>query len=249
MNRIRCLLVDDEPPAIQLLEKYTGMIDQLEVAGTSYSAVKAFEMLKDNTIDLLFLDIQMPVLNGIDFIKTLQAPPAVILTTAHREYALDGYDLDIIDYLLKPFTFERFLRAVDRYRQRTTKEPAVTEPAKLPDHIFFNVNRTQHKVLLSDIRYIESLKDYVRIHTAQGRLVVKGNIGSILRRLPVDRFIRIHRSFAVALSHITSYNQSELEVGGQSLPIGISFKRKLDAKVEESTIGNGKGGCNSKILL
>lgn len=229
MSQIRCLLVDDEPPAIALLERYTNMIDQLEVVGTSHSAVKAFDMLKSKEVDLLFLDIQMPVLNGIDFIKTLKNPPAIILTTAYREYALDGYDLDIIDYLLKPISFERFLKAVDRYRERITVAPIIQKniTTTASDYIFFNVNRTHHKIMLSDIIYIESLKDYVRIHTTKEQLVVKGNIGTIMKQLSNDQFVRIHRSFAVALAHIKSYNQSEVEVDGQKLPIGFSYREEL----------------------
>ncbi len=229
MTTIKCLLVDDEPPAIALLEKYASMIDQLEVVGTSYSAIKAFDMLKDKEIDLLFLDIRMPVLNGIDFIKTLKNPPAIILTTAYREYALDGYDLDIIDYLLKPIAFNRFLKAIDRYRNRIITPIIQTPPlpTNQADHLFVNVNRTHHKVILNDILYIESLKDYVRIHTKKDRLVVKGNIGSFMKQIPESHFIRIHRSFAIALAYIESYNQQEVEITGQKLPIGSSYREGL----------------------
>ncbi len=236
MRTIKCLLVDDEPPAITLLEKYASMIDQLEVVGTSYSAVKAFDMLKDKQIDLMFLDIRMPVLNGIDFIKTLKNPPAIILTTAYREYALDGYDLDIIDYLLKPIAFNRFLKAIDRYRNRMitpiVKTPPIP-PSNQTDHIFVNVNRTHHKVILDDIRYIESLKDYVRIHTPKDRLVVKGNLGSFMKQIPNNHFIRIHRSFAIALGYIESYNQQEVEIAGQKLPIGSSYREGLMKRLTE----------------
>lgn len=226
MSKIRCLLVDDEPPAIELLEKYASMIDQLEIIGTSHSAVKAFDYLKDKTIDLMFLDIQMPVLNGIDFIKTLKNPPAIILTTAYREYALDGYDLDIIDYLLKPIAFDRFLKSVDRYRNRNSKN-LLTEEKRVGDNpafIFCNVNRTRHKIILNDILYIESLKDYVRIHLHKSKLVVKGNLGSFMKQLPAEDFVRIHRSYAVALSYIKSYKQSEVSIEEQALPIGISYR-------------------------
>ena len=230
MSKIKCLLVDDEPPAIELLEKYASMIDQLEVVGTSYSAIKAFDQIKELEVDLIFLDIRMPVLNGIDFIKTLKHPPAIILTTAYREYALDGYDLDIIDYLLKPIAFDRFLKAVDRYRDRSVvpKIKEVSLPLlDHPDHIFFNVNRTHYKVVLKDILYIESLKDYVRIHTKKDRLVVKGNIGSIMKQLPSSQFVRIHRSYAIALSYVKSFNQSEVEIEDHRLPIGISYREGL----------------------
>ncbi len=229
MNKIQCLLVDDEPPAIELLTKYASMIDQLEVVGTSHSAVKAFDMLKDKKIDLMFVDIRMPVLNGIDFIKTLKNPPAIILTTAYREYALDGYDLDIIDYLLKPIAFNRFLKAIDRYRNRVITPIIKTPPppTNQADHLFVNVNRTHHKIILNDILYIESLKDYVRIHTKKDRLVVKGNIGSFMKQIPESHFIRIHRSFAIALAYIESYNQQEVEIVGQKLPIGSSYREAL----------------------
>lgn len=229
MNTIKCLLVDDEPPAVELLETYSGMIEQLEVVGTSHSAVKAFDILSESTVDLLFLDIQMPVLNGLDFIKALKAPPAVVLTTAYREYALDGYDLDIIDYLLKPIAFDRFLRAIDRYRERTTVSSA--QQANVSDTIFLNVNKTHHKVRLADILFVESLKDYVRVHTKKESLVVKGNLGSFLKKLPADRFLRIHRSFVVAVSHIGSYNQSEIDIVGHKLPIGVSYRGEVVKKL------------------
>ncbi|NRB52577.1 MAG: response regulator transcription factor [Saprospiraceae bacterium] len=232
MNPIRCLLVDDEPPAIELLEKYASMIEQLEVVGTSHSAVKAFDMVREQTIDLMFLDIRMPVLNGIDFIKTLKNPPSIILTTAYREYAIDGYDLDIIDYLLKPIAFDRFLKAVDRYRDRTTVKVIERGPSTEPeDFILCNVNRTKHKIWLKDILYIESLKDYVRFHTTKGRLVVKGNLGSFMKQLPANRFVRIHRSYAVALAQVGAYNQSEIRIEGTSLPIGKSYRNELLAKI------------------
>ena len=226
MNPIRCLIIDDEPPAIELLQKYTSMIDQLEVVGTSHSAVKAFDILKDKQVDLMFLDIQMPVLNGIDFIKTLKNPPAIILTTAYREYAIESYDLDIIDYLLKPIAFDRFLKAVDRYRERTAP---ITKTDNTPqiDHIFCNVNRTHHKIVLKEILCIESLKDYVRVHTIKDQLVVKGNIGSFMKLLPSNQFVRIHRSFAVAIAHVQSYNQSEVEIGGKKLPVGVSYRKEV----------------------
>jgi len=232
MSKIRCLIIDDEPPAIKLLEQYIGMVEQLEIVATSHSAVKAFDLLKDSNIDLMFVDIRMPVLNGIDFIKTLKNPPAVILTTAYREYALDGYDLDIVDYLLKPISFERFLKAVDRYRNRAT-EPIVDIVAKKEkEHVYFNVNRTHHKVLLEDILYVESLKDYSRIHLKDAKnIVVKGNIGTTLKHLNSNQFLRIHRSYAISLKHVQSYNQSEIEVQGVKLPIGNSYQNDVIGKM------------------
>lgn len=226
MKVIRCLIVDDEPPAIELIEKYISMVDQLNVESTCQSAVKAFDLLNEHYIDLMFLDIRMPMLNGLDLIKTLKNPPAIILTTAYREYALDGYDLDIIDYLLKPIAFDRFLKAVDRFRSKIDNQDAqiISVPTQAP-HIYFNVNRTQHKVILEDILYIESLKDYTRIHLINNEnLVVKGNLGTVLKQITADNFIRIHRSYAIAIDKIKSYNQSEIEIQDIKLPIGVSYK-------------------------
>ncbi|GLR17524.1 LytR/AlgR family response regulator transcription factor [Portibacter lacus] len=226
MTKIRCLLVDDEPPAIDLLAKYAGMIDQLVVVGKSHNAVKAFDLLKKGNVDLIFLDIRMPVLNGIDFLKTLKNPPAIIITTAYREYAVEGYDLDIVDYLLKPIAFDRFLKAVDRFRERNLQMPIIEVPElEAKPHIFLNVNRTHHKIYLDDIYYIESLKDYVRVHTETVNLVVKGNIGSFMKRIPEEKFVRIHRSYAVAIDYIQSFSQSEIVIKNQKLPIGVSYKK------------------------
>ncbi len=225
MRKIKCLLVDDEPPAIELLETYIDMIDQLEIVGRTHSAVKAFDMLKELQIDLMFLDIQMPVLNGIDFIKTLVNPPAIILTTAYREYALDGYDLDIVDYLLKPIPFDRFLKAVDRFRSRPSLRFVPTKVLKEKEgHVYFNINKTKHKVFLNEISYLESLKDYVKIHLVNSHLVVKGNLGTILKMLPEDSFLRVHRSFVVSLEKITSFNQSGVNLKTINIPIGNSYK-------------------------
>lgn len=237
MSKIRCLIVDDEPPAVELLDSYCSMIDQLRVVGMSHSALNAFELLKEHEIDLLFLDIQMPVLNGLDFIKALKNPPAIILTTAYREYALDGYDLDIIDYLLKPIAFDRFLKAIDRYQSRlaTPATDAVVQTIverDQPKHIFFNVNRTYHKVQLDDILYIESLKDYVCVHTSTSRLVVKGNLGSMMKKLPAKQFVRIHRSYAVATQHVQTFNQTEVDVKGKLIPIGPSYREGLLEKLK-----------------
>ena len=229
MNKIRCLLVDDEPPAIELLEKYTSMIDQLEVVGKSHSAVKAFDLLNKTKVDLMFLDIRMPLLNGLDFIKTLKHPPSIILTTAYREYALEGYDLDIIDYLLKPIAFDRFLKAVDRYRNRALNaNQEISSDQAAPKYIMFNVNKTQHKIKFDEISHLESLKDYTRIHYNKTEsLIVKGNLGSVLKQFPTEHFLRIHRSFVIALSHVRSFNQTEVQVGDAKLPIGSSYREQV----------------------
>jgi len=216
MTAFKCVIVDDEPPAIQLLQKYISYLDDIEITATFNNAVKTYDYLEKNQVDLLFLDIRMPVLNGIDFLKTLKAPPAIILTTAYREYALEGYDLDIVDYLLKPIPFVRFEKAVERFRSDAK--------SKSPDYIVVNINRTLHKIILDEIVYIESLKDYVRVHTITEKLVVKGNLGSFMKLIPSQRFVRVHRSFAIAIAHMKSFNKKQVEITGITLPIGISYR-------------------------
>lgn len=236
MSKIKCIIVDDEPPAITLLTKYAEMIDSLYLIGTFNSAIKAFEMVKAEEIDLIFLDIRMPVLNGLDFLKSLKNPPAVVLTTAYREYALEGYDLDIVDYLLKPIPFDRFLKAVDRYiaRQESNSPTFVVNPSmEKEEFVYFNVNKTHHKVYFKDILYLESLKDYVRVHMDEGNLVVKGNLGTILKLMPQEQFIRTHRSFAVPFGRLTAFNQSHVHIGETKIPIGVSYREEVSKKLQQ----------------
>ncbi|OJJ19892.1 DNA-binding response regulator [marine bacterium AO1-C] len=224
---VKCLLVDDESPAIDLLKKHISALPDLEVKGACYSVMEAAEILKQQSIDLIFLDIQMPVLTGLDFLKSVKNLPKVILTTAYREYALDGYDLDIVDYLLKPISFERFFKAVERYYERTASQPPQAierEQAPKSSHIYVNVNKKNHKIVFDSILYIESLKDYVRIHTTDKTLVVKSNIGAIATQLPSDQFLRVHRSFIVAIDKVTAYTALDVEIGSIEIPIGQTYR-------------------------
>lgn len=225
---INCMLIDDEPPAIELLKKHFSLLSDMEVVAVCYSAVEAFEVLKKQSIDLMFLDIQMPVLTGLDFLKTLRHPPKVIITTAYRDYALDGYDLDIVDYLLKPISFERFFRSIERYYQRIERinELSLIKGNKkgVPSFMYVNINKKNHKVLFDTVLYIESLKDYVKIHTSSNTIVIKGNIGSILQQLPPTLFLRVHRSYIIALDKITAYTAVDIEIGNIEIPIGVSYK-------------------------
>lgn len=225
---IQCLLVDDESPAIDLLKSHIKMLTDLKVIASCYSAVEAFEIIKKKKIDLLFLDIEMPVLTGINFLKTLQHPPKVIITTAYREYALEGYDLDIVDYLLKPISFNRFVKAIDRYYERTQlPEKQNIKPISNNTFFYVNVNKKHIKIVFKDIIYIESLKDYVRIHTTQQKIVVKSNIGKIDVQLPSILFIRTHRSYIVAIDKITAYTQKDIEIGAIEIPVGSSYSAKI----------------------
>ncbi|WP_413667991.1 LytR/AlgR family response regulator transcription factor [Mucilaginibacter sp. Mucisp86] len=222
MKKIRCLLVDDEPLAISLLQNHIRQLDFLEVATTCPNALKAVEVLKNTTIDLLFLDIRMPAISGIDFLKTLHHPPKVILTTAYREYALEGYDLDIVDYLLKPITFERFFKAVERYL-RTHELPSSASEI-LPDSICIKSGSKNIRLQTDNILYIESLKDYVKIVTTGETLQAKYRISDLETELTPKGFLRIHRSFIVNPQKVTAFTANDVEIGKTELPIGESYK-------------------------
>lgn len=231
---VRCLLVDDESPAIELIESHIKKLDDFYIVVSCHSAIEAFELIKKEEIDLLFLDIEMPVLKGLDFLKTLKNPPKVIITTAYREYAIEGYDLDIIDYLLKPISFQRFVKAIDRYYERI-QIPVKSQLEQKSDKLFFyvNVNKKQIKIIFDEVLYIESLKDYIRIHTTNQRLVVKSNIGKIEALLPSSLFLRTHRSYIIALDKITAYTQKDVEIGAIEIPIGSSYTNEVIKKLSD----------------
>ena len=219
-------MVDDEPLAIALLQKHTAQIDFLKVAATCPNVMKALEVLRTSAIDLMFLDIRMPGINGIEFLKTLRHPPKVIITTAYREYALDGYDLDIVDYLLKPITFDRFFKAIERYLRQDSQPMAV--PAAAPSNetapIYIKSGYKHVKINPDDILYIESVKDYIKIFTVGDTVLAKYRISDMEAELAGKGFLRIHRSFIVNPKHLSSFTASDVEIGKTELPIGESYK-------------------------
>ncbi|MFD2571554.1 LytR/AlgR family response regulator transcription factor [Spirosoma soli] len=239
---IRCLLVDDEPPALDVIESYVDMVDGLEVVGKCNNAIQAFSKLQETPVDLMFLDIKMPKLLGTDFLRSLRQPPKVIFTTAYRDYALDGYELDVVDYLLKPISFERFLRAVSKVMKAepisvgASPSGALTLPPseKLPTpsaastFLYFRADRKMVKVFTHDILYVESLKDYVKIITTNAKpLLVKQSISSLEAMLPETSFVRIHRSFIVAIDKVAAYTPTHIDIGGQELPIGRLYQKDV----------------------
>lgn len=234
---ITCFIIDDEPLAIEVLESHIEKIDRLEVAGTFQNAVRAFEELQSNPVDLLFLDIQMPGLTGIDFVKTLKHPPKVIFTTAYREYALEGYELDVVDYLLKPISFKRFLKAVDKVYKRLgqTHNASKTAEETAASYLFAKVDKKKIRIPLDEILYIESQRDYSVIVTESGEIQVRQNISSLEKRLEPEGFIRIHRSFIVSIKKIKSWSTTEIEVPGHSLSVGRTYKNKVMKKLESTS--------------
>ena len=235
MKKIRCLLVDDEPLAIMLLQKHVKQLDFLEVAETCSNALKALEILKKTEIDLMFLDIRMPAINGFDFLKMLRQPPKVIITTAFREYALDGYDLDIVDYLLKPITFERFFKSIERYLRNHNLQASNPVPSSYEQApLYIKSAHKNVKVNPDDILYLESLKDYVKIYTIETTITTKYKISDMETQLAIKGFLRIHRSFIINLKHLTAFTSNDVEIGKLEIPIGESYKELVFQVLKKS---------------
>ena len=227
---LTCLLVDDEPPALEVLESHAAQVSQLVIVGKCENALDAFRILQTQSVDLLFLDIQMPTLLGTDFLRSLRRPPKVIFTTAYREYALDGFELDAVDYLLKPIALDRFLRAVDKVMHpEASLLPAPNRVgANQEEFLYLRADRKMVRVQLADLVYVESMKDYVRLHTITAPpLLIKRTISSLETLLPENRFMRIHRSFLVALDKISAFTAAHVFLSHQELPIGRLYSPQV----------------------
>jgi DNA-binding LytR/AlgR family response regulator len=225
---IRCIIVDDEPLAIEILESYVAKVEQLQLVSTFRNAVSAFTFLQQHSVDLIFLDIQMPKLSGIDFLKTLKNPPRVIFTTAFRDYALQGFELEIVDYLLKPIPFDRFLKAVAKVLHQPATNPTGSKPDAVPDnYVYFKVDKKMIKTKMADVLYIESIKDYVKVKTPEREIVTQQKISYLEESLPREQFLRIHRSFIVNLEKIDAYSATDVEIGKLSIPIGRNYKNDV----------------------
>jgi DNA-binding LytR/AlgR family response regulator len=230
-KKLICLAVDDEPPALSVLEQYIDSVPQLELAAACNNAVDALAALQHHTIDLLFLDIQMPQWLGSDFIRTLNSPPKIIFTTAGSKFAVEGLEVNEVDYLLKPISFERFIKAVNKVMvtdlSTTPTQNLFTEKETADPHLYFRADRKMIKVSLADILYIESLKDYIRVVTQTKNIITRKSISSLEETLPPQAFIRIHRSFIIALNKIDSYNSEMVEVAKKKLPISRMYKHEV----------------------
>lgn len=229
-NAIRCLVVDDEPPAREIIRRYIEQVSSLQLTGECGNAIQAFSFLQQQPVDLLFLDIRMPQLNGNDFLKTLRNPPKVIFTTAYSEYAVEGYELDAVDYLLKPVPFDRFLKAVNKAYQLTaakTELPMATDEGRNDSFVYFRADRKMVKVMLDDILYIESMKDYIKVITKTGTIITKQSISSVEAMLPEKKFIRTHRSFIVSLDKIKSFTSELIDIAVTEVPVGKIYRNAV----------------------
>ena len=233
MSKLKCIIVDDEPLAQEVLEKYLENIRELELVAKCSNALEAFEILNHETIDLMFLDISMPVISGIDFLRSLRKAPAVIITTAHPDFALQGYELDVVDYLVKPVSLERFIRGVNKAMDRI-KQHSPADKSNRPDYMFVKSDQKLIRINFADIDYIEGMKDYVKIFTTEKMIVTLHTMKFFEASLPSDQFIRIHKSYIVNAGSIKSIAGNELEVRQIRLPIGSSYKEQLMKFVHSS---------------
>ncbi len=230
---ISCIAVDDEPPALKLIEKYIKAIPVLDLKGTCNNAVDAFSLLQNTSVDLLFLDIQMPHILGTDFMRTLSNPPKVIFTTAFRKFAVEGFDLDAVDYLLKPISFERFLKAVNKVMKLNISAAdknvynEVQNKEKETSFLYLRADRKNIKVNHTDLLFIESLKNYIKVVTTDKTIITKYPISMIEENLP-SSFIRIHRSFIISKGKVDSFTNEFVQIGKYELPISRSYRHEVE---------------------
>lgn len=228
MSNITCIIIEDEPLAAKVLTDYIREVSFLELKGTFKDAIVATDFLRDNAVDLIFLDIHLPKLKGMAFLKTLTHSPAVIITTAYHHYAVEGFELNVTDYLLKPIEFERFLVAVNKLSSRSNFGKEVAEEIERKDYLFLNVQKKKVRILFADILYIESQREYVKIVTAKKEYISKISTHEIEALLPPNLFKRIHRSFIVSVNKIESYTAEEVEVSGVPIPVGRDYRHVLE---------------------
>ena len=228
---IRCLIVDDEPLASKVIATYLQPIHNLELVKICHNSIEAFNVLNEEHIDLIFLDINMPEINGIEFLKSLNNPPLVIITTAYREYAVESFELDVVDYLVKPIPLQRFMKAVDKANKLVNVEEDKDEGSGDEQFIFLKVDKKMLRINLNEIQYIESLKDYIRVNTSNGAHITHQTLTGIIEILPDADFIRIHRSYAVNLNCIQALQGNSLEINGKWLPIGRNYTHEVKERI------------------
>jgi len=224
---IKCIIVEDETLAQNVIQAHLQRTDQFELIGVCSNALEAKEILDKKEVDLIFLDIQLPGMTGLNFLRTLKNPPLVVLTTAYAEYALESYEFNVIDYLLKPISYERFSKTIDKIVEGRLFTQTSKEKEHSHDHIFIKSNSKFFKVNFSEIIYIEGMKDYLKIHTADYKLVTHQTMNEMEKILPAKQFIRVHKSYIIALAHVKSIYGNNIETGKATLPIGINYKEKV----------------------
>ena len=234
--KLRCLLIDDEPPALKILASYISNINGLEIVGQCKNALEALDVLNQHTVDVIFLDIKMPKMLGTEFLKNLSHPPKVIFVTAYRDYAVEGYELDAVDYLVKPVSFERFFKAITKLNRMMGKETisaSVDYKSNPEAFVYLKVDKDMKKIFVNDIVYIESWKDYIKLFLVNGKnLIVKQTITAMENLLSEHKFMRVHRSYMVSINKISGYNGISVQLETKEIPIGRLYKQVVLEKLQ-----------------
>jgi DNA-binding LytR/AlgR family response regulator len=234
MNNLRCLVIDDEPLAIDIIENYLARLENISVTRCE-NAIEALKVMRENSFDIIFLDIEMPVLTGLDFLKTVIDPPAVIITTAYRDYAVESFDFEVIDFLLKPISFARFMKAFERALKNRKATTGYTSTQD--EYFFLKVDKSHIKILVDDILFVESVKDYVRLKTKENEWISYQSLTSITEALPADRFLRIHRSFTIAIRKVEKITGNYVQIAGESIPISREQKSMAVKRIMNENAG------------
>ncbi|WCO00306.1 LytR/AlgR family response regulator transcription factor [Psychroserpens ponticola] len=231
MEKYKCLIVDDEELARRLITRHLNQLPDFEIIASCGSAIEANSILKKESIDLLFLDIEMPILKGTEFLKTLVNKPKVIFTTAYRDYAIESYELNVIDYLLKPILFVRFYKAIEKFLETQIVVKTKEDSTSNRMHIFVQSNKKNIKILLDEVLYIESIKGYIKIYTTNEKHLIMHSLSAFIDKLD-DRFIRVHRSYIVNSNRVTAYTKQDVEIGRIEIPIGDFYKKNALEKLK-----------------
>lgn len=228
MSKLKCIIIEDEPLAVKVLADYIAQVPFLQLEGSFKDAILATEWLRTNEVQLIFLDIHLPKLKGMAFLRTLAKKPAVIITTAYHQYAVEGFDLDVTDYLLKPIEFERFLIAVNKVKVINNSSHSITEAGEVKDYLFLTVQKKKVKILFSEILYVESQREYVKVVTVKKEFISRMSTHEIEDLLPGHIFKRIHRSFIISINKLESYTAETVEVNGISIPVGRGYREVIE---------------------
>lgn len=232
-NILNCVIVDDEPLAREVVRRFIERVPALHLTAECSNAIQAIPVLQEKEVHVLFVDIQMPEILGTEFIKILKNPPMIIITTAYPQYALEGYELDVVDYLLKPIQFERFLKAINKIFQLkgisspSSHQPSEKNEPKQDSHLYFRMDRKMVKVMINDIIYIEGMKNYIKVVTEKGTIITKNSMSAVEAMLPEDKFLRVHRSYIILKSKIRSFSNEMIGIGNVEIPIGKLFKNEV----------------------
>ena len=234
--KLNCLIVDDEPVARKGLEEYVKEVNFLQLIAKCDGATKALPFMGEGMVDLIFLDVQMPKLSGIDFLKGLKNPPMIIFTTAYADYAVEGYSLDVIDYLLKPISFERFLKASQKAREYHEVTHQLKERKEAPDYFFVKCEGKHEKVQYDDVQYLEAMQNYVIIHTANRNLIVYNTLSGFEEQLPGSLFMKVHKSYIAAISKIKVIEGNEVIINGKRIPVSRNVKEEVKKRVVSNNL-------------